>query len=1115
MKKTTILLLGLIVSLIGFSRDEVNFTNDTSYEIPEDTTYHCSSLNISDVGIIDNQYGLKKVCVEIESQDDQDLIFYLQSPDGIKVLLSKYNGEAGNNYGTSDNPTCFTMDATTDISDGAAPFEGQFKPEEDLALFNNFQNANGTWKLCIADVNGENNSNVTLKKWTLTFGENPPNRVIEINTCDSTWFDTGGESGNYGDNEDYWVKIKTDSSKIIKLFFDKWLIADANDDRMTIYDGYKTLENIIAIGDEWNSLIHTTVQMSDTNSLHYLLIHWKSDDSLNEEGWNTSIKCVRKCQKVEYVWDGSIPTDDTNYIAACSNTTITFNAHGVYSDNDHYYHQSDETSLFIWDFGDNATDTGVTVQHVYDEIKNYYVNLTVIDTMECESDLYLDKQVIISIPPTFNLYPEKKYLYLDDKTTILGDVKMHYYSNAQRNETVENNDTLPLLDGSGVYFFSDIMVSGFKSGATITDVSQIDSITLNIEHSYVGDLITWLICPNGTEVVLFDGNDQDAGRSSYLGIPYDEDGNDTPGIGWNYSFKENAPNREFEIAETIDVTSLNGEEGKSIKSGTYEAMSSFSDLVGCPLNGKWTIKIQDDQPGDNGYLFKWNIAFKNVTHNDSITYQMEITDSLWTSLDNSDIDTSVFPVEVYANKLGENRFEYTITDQFGCSHDTIITIIGSDVNFELSKEDVLCYGTNTGKVHLTVTEGTVSKYIWENPDGTTGSEESTVTEKDWENLTIGTFTVTVEDADGYPNVQSTEITEPDVIVITEIHEDAKCYDDNSGTIQVTVSGGTPDYSYSWAGPEGYSSSEEDIDSLKAGSYKLVVSDQNHCKDSITAEIQEPDSISISICVVTVDTATNTNLVIWERGDDRLVKYYNIYRKNTTSEDYLLIDSVNVEALTTYYDTAVNPNERSWEYKMSVVDSCDNESALSESHKTIHLEMTRQMDGSIKLEWNDYEGTDYSLVYIYRKIGDDAWEVLDSLSSDEHTYTNRPLTYKKVQYLVIIKTEASCNVTSRGTRSSTTYTQFISNIVVRAATTAVHNVINTNIQIYPNPTKGQIIVRGEDIVRVEVSTANGQKIRDIKSYSNKLKINLAKEAKGLYFVKVTTKQGVLSQKIVLE
>jgi len=313
---------------------------------------------------------------------------------------------------------------------------------------------------------------------------------------------------------------------------------------------------------------------------------------------------------------------------------------------------------------------------------------------------------------------------------------------------------------------------------------------------------------------------------------------------------------------------------------------------------------------------------------------------------------------------------------------------------------------------------------------------------------------------------------------------------------------------------------QDLDNFAPGEYQLKVTDGS-CTNMLNATIPYIYPQKQSICMVTVDTVTATNLIIWDRGDDQYVDHYNIYREGYAPDEYLLVESVDADVITEYNDTVASPYKRSWRYKISAADACGNETELSDNHKTIHLNMNAGLGGSYNLIWDDYEGFDYNIFYIYRRIAN-SWSLIDSMPSNLHSYTDTPPTTKGLWYIVTIHKEDACMSTSRGARASGgPYYQSTSNLeddgIVNNGgneSNSIQNIVQ-NIQIYPNPTKGQVIVQGQDIIRVEVSTASGQKIRDIQSYTDKLNINISKEAKGLYFVKVTTKQGVILQKIVLE
>ncbi len=60
-----------------------------------------------------------------------------------------------------------------------------------------------------------------------------------------------------------------------------------------------------------------------------------------------------------------------------------------------------------------------------------------------------------------------------------------------------------------------------------------------------------------------------------------------------------------------------------------------------------------------------------------------------------------------------------------------------------------------------------------------------------------------------------------------------CYGENTGSIGITPGGGIPGggsgYTYSWTGPNGFTSNAEDITNLEAGDYFVSVFDGNLCQ----------------------------------------------------------------------------------------------------------------------------------------------------------------------------------------------------------------------------------------------------------------------------------------------
>ena len=147
--------------------------------------------------------------------------------------------------------------------------------------------------------------------------------------------------------------------------------------------------------------------------------------------------------------------------------------------------------------------------------------------------------------------------------------------------------------------------------------------------------------------------------------------------------------------------------------------------------------------------------------------------------------------------------------------------------------DILCFGLNNGKINLNISGGTAPyTYLWSN-----GS-----TNKDLENLPGGNYNVRVTDANNCVITKSIQIQSPTApLSIKETHQNNICFGDVNGKINITVTGGTAPYSYSWSN----GSKSKDLAGLPSGNYELTVTDKNNCSANIKVVINPLTKFSVS------------------------------------------------------------------------------------------------------------------------------------------------------------------------------------------------------------------------------------------------------------------------------
>lgn len=160
--------------------------------------------------------------------------------------------------------------------------------------------------------------------------------------------------------------------------------------------------------------------------------------------------------------------------------------------------------------------------------------------------------------------------------------------------------------------------------------------------------------------------------------------------------------------------------------------------------------------------------------------------------------------------------------------------------------DILCFGDQTGAIDLSVTGGTTPyTYSWNNNSAS----------QDILNIPAGTYSVTVEDAEGCLEELTVDVTQPaGLSAQAQVLSDVDCTNPTGGAIDLNVSGGIPDYQFLWNTGD----TLQNLSGLTAGTYSVTVTDANGCIRSDTAVVQGDTNIPTAVIEVTgVVNCTNT------------------------------------------------------------------------------------------------------------------------------------------------------------------------------------------------------------------------------------------------------------------
>ena len=272
--------------------------------------------------------------------------------------------------------------------------------------------------------------------------------------------------------------------------------------------------------------------------------------------------------------------------------------------------------------------------------------------------------------------------------------------------------------------------------------------------------------------------------------------------------------------------------------------------------------------------------------------------------------------------MAEGTYTCIITDiDNTCDDEVTVELINTaDFTVSTSIVDESC-GDGAGSIDLTITGGSNLTFIWSNG----------ATIEDLSSLVAGNYTCLIIDGSSGCtfNIDVDIMNITNGMVVTNTYNDENCGDVN-GSINVTVSGGSGNYSYNWDSGE----TTEDLSGLGAGTYSVIVTDDT---DGCTANIMETilndanftisGALNNSTCSTCTDGSIDVSIVeiiadgpytySWNSGETTqdisglLPGTYTVTITGvsgcTLTESFVIENSVGVVSLTNEWRLSVYPN----------------------------------------------------------------------------------------------------------------------------------------------------------------------------------------------------------------
>ncbi|MBL0308410.1 MAG: choice-of-anchor L domain-containing protein [Bacteroidetes bacterium] len=181
------------------------------------------------------------------------------------------------------------------------------------------------------------------------------------------------------------------------------------------------------------------------------------------------------------------------------------------------------------------------------------------------------------------------------------------------------------------------------------------------------------------------------------------------------------------------------------------------------------------------------------------------------------------------NVSTSGTYNVTATDAFSCTASASRATNISNINVSGSSTDVSCFGANNGSISLSVA-GLNSPFTY-NWGGGISTQNRT-------NLTGGSYTVTVSNTAGCTATASFSISQPSSsLSISASTANIACFGGNNGAINLSVSGGSSPYTFSW----GAGVTTQNRTNLSAGNYTVTVTDASTCSSTFSTAVTQPVS----------------------------------------------------------------------------------------------------------------------------------------------------------------------------------------------------------------------------------------------------------------------------------
>lgn len=363
------------------------------------------------------------------------------------------------------------------------------------------------------------------------------------------------------------------------------------------------------------------------------------------------------------------------------------------------------------------------------------------------------------------------------------------------------------------------------------------------------------------------------------------------------------------------------------------------------------------------------------------------------------------------NNRPVGTYSVTVTDNNSCSATASASVTQpAPIGIAGLVNDVTCSNAADGSITSFATGGVGSyQYLWSTNDATAAVNS----------LAGGDYTVTVHDANNCVASQQFTIAEPTAIQVTTATTDAGCSGANTGTVNLTVTGGAGNYQYNWNN----AANTQNITNVAGGNYSVTVTDGNNCQATASATVTQVAALDITLTTtfVTCYNATNGSVVSNVNGGTpgSIAGYMYSWSNGASSENL-----TNVGA-GTYHVTVTDGGSCS--ATASTIIQQPAAITITETHNDISC--NGGTNGSINLTVSGGAGN-----YTYMWNNNATTQNLSNLNAGSYTVTVKDANSCAAQQTIAITQPATLTVSEAHTDYACSSSQGSVNVTVSGGTT---------------------------------------------------------------------------------